>query len=259
MYNDFYRYMIKIFSFHLPIIYIKGVCVYMYITVFETFVGFSDTQRGFLIKEKRFSPEGGETLAFVLYNCASRQSRRFDISDTMNRGDGKIIQHLSPDQCFIVLGEMETLLSEWEFTGIHIHPDVCKSGDREKVISVAPGILDINVKGFFAKEKDQLVLPPFSIQTAGAECVVYKDDTIVFPLIPVGHESGTKKKDDPGAIDIQHMQAWKTPDNCLIVLFSFYHFNTHRIMDILFCHDTSEYIRLSPGGMGVHSSSSFTG
>ena len=232
----------------------------MYLSIFETFIGFSETQSGFLIKEKQFGPEGGETLAFVLYNCHSNQTRRFLISDTLNRGNGRIIQHLSPDECCSVLTEMETSLSEWGFSGIHIQPDRCKARERERVITVTPRALDINKKGFFARDNDHLFLPPFFIMKEGTKLSLYKENSRLLTWIP--GPGGWAPSPDPCQItdssvsidhphqngpDIQQMQAWKTPDNCLIVLFSFHQYNTHRIMDILYRGNSVEYTRLFPG------------
>ena len=152
----------------------------MYITTFETFVAFSETGKSFLVKEKRFSPEGGESLCFIIINCEKRECQRFELSNNFGMGNGKISQKIPHKKCRTLLETFYISLAQTGFTGIEIYPDACKTDEREKCISVTLPVLNINTDAFFGTKKDRLVHPPYYFKVQDKEFSLYKDTKKLF-------------------------------------------------------------------------------
>jgi len=210
----------------------------MNIATFESFITFSVKGDNFLIKEKKFGPEGGGSTAFIIINAKKKEYTRFLISNNFGTGNGRIPQKVPQNTCRTVLKTLHTSLVEYGFTGIEINPETCSTAERKKCLSLSQDTLDINKKAFFSRNNTELILPPFCIRikqkglekTQKNSLSLYKNNAELLKWIP----------DIPP--DTNQMQAWLSPDNCLIILFSFVHYD-HRITDILFSHIDNQYKR----------------
>ncbi|MBN2443018.1 MAG: hypothetical protein JXJ04_16790 [Spirochaetales bacterium] len=203
----------------------------MQITIFETFVAFSETKNSVLIKEKRFSPEGSEVLSFIIIDCENKQYKRFELSHNFGNENKGVSEEIPEKKFKAITEELSASLLLYGFTGIDVCTDACKTENREKCLSISPHVLNINKQAFFGTEKQKLVRHPFYIRIHGQDLALYKDSKKKFTWRP------------EYVLNIKQMQAWISPDNRLIVLFSFFNFNHHRIIAILVSDKSTTYER----------------
>ncbi|MBN2531317.1 MAG: hypothetical protein JXB88_00425 [Spirochaetales bacterium] len=205
----------------------------MQVTTFETFVAFSEKRGCFLVKEKQFGPEGGGSFAFSIINAGKKMYERFEIANNFGTGNGHVPEKIPAGKCRTMLKKLSTSLSRSGFTGIDVYPESCETGDREKCFFLSQQVLNNNKNGYFGREGETLIQPPFSIQFHKNDLALFKNNDRLLPWTP----------EIPP--DIKQMEAWMSPDNRLIVLLSFIHFNHHRITDVLFSRGDVQYKRLT--------------
>ena len=206
----------------------------MHTTIFTTFVAFSDSGKSFLIKEKQFGPEGGGSASFTIFNTVEKQYREFEITSDFGIGNGSTPQKIPKGKCKANLKKLRRSLKDQGFSGIDICPDCCETRDPDKCVSLSQSVLDINKQAFFATKQDKFVHPDFSIRVHDKELSLFMENKQLLAWLP------------EYTPEIKQMQAWLSPDNYQIVLFSFHQFNNHFLTDILCSDHCDGYERVSP-------------